>query len=118
MKISRYFLYIIGCVLFGCAPTYTLQLHEEKVIGVQAENDSSIMAIIYPYQEAIKSELSSVIKQEELIPVFQKIMEIEHLPTDEDVNQYVEKILSSSIWPGTPKLVRQIVQELQTNYQV
>ena len=53
MKISRYIFYIIGFTLFSCSPTYTLQLHEEKVIGIQAENDSSIMAIISPYQKAI-----------------------------------------------------------------
>ena len=47
MKISRYFIYIIWLTLFGCSPTYTLQLHEDKVIVIQAENDSTIMAIIY-----------------------------------------------------------------------
>ena len=61
MKISRYFIYIIWLTLFGCLPTYTLQLHEEKVIGIQEENDSSIMAIIYPYQKAIESEMNEVL---------------------------------------------------------
>ena len=50
MKISRHFLYIIGFIFFGCSPTYTLQSHEEKVIEIQEAGDSSIIAIIAPYQ--------------------------------------------------------------------
>ena len=61
MKISRHFIYIIGFFLFGCSPTYTLQLHEEKVIGIQAENDSSIMAIISPYQNRIEAQMNEVL---------------------------------------------------------
>ena len=51
MKISRCFIYIIGLTLFGCSSPYTLQLYEDKVIDIQAENDSSILAIISPYQK-------------------------------------------------------------------
>ena len=61
MKISRCCIYIIGFALFGCSPTYTLQLHEEKVIGIQAENDSSIMAIISPYQKGIEAQMNEVL---------------------------------------------------------
>ena len=61
MKISRYFIYIIGFTLFSCSSIYTLQLHEEKVIGIQAENDSSIMAIISPYQNGIEAQMNEVL---------------------------------------------------------
>ena len=61
MKISRHFIYIIGLFLFSCSPTYTLQLHEEKVIGIQAESDSSIIAIISPYQNSIEEQMNEVL---------------------------------------------------------
>ena len=61
MKIIRCFIYIIGLTLCGCSSSYTLQLYEDKAINIQAENDSSILAIIYPYQEAIASEMNEII---------------------------------------------------------
>ena len=61
MKISRHFIYIIGFFLFGCSPTYTLQLHEEKVIGIQAERDSNIIAIIAPYKNRIETQMKEVL---------------------------------------------------------
>lgn len=61
MKTSRYFIYIIGLLLSCSSPKYTLQANEETIIEVQSEKDSSIMAIISPYQQAIESEMKEVI---------------------------------------------------------
>ena len=61
MKISRHFIYVIGLFLSCSSPTYTLEGHEDIIIGIEAEKDSSIMAIISPYQQAIESEMNEVI---------------------------------------------------------
>ena len=61
MKISRYFLYIIGFALFGCSPTYTLELHGEEVVTIQTSADSIALAIIAPYQNAIEAQMNEVL---------------------------------------------------------
>ena len=105
MKISRYFIYIIWLTLFGCSPTYTLQLHEEKVIGIQAENDSSIMAIIYPYQKAIES-LEKTIKLRTQDGFFKS-----KVPT-----QPLRKITPSEVYEIVERLDSSITLLIQRNY--
>lgn len=54
MKFRNYTIYIVGLLLVACSPTYTLQSYNDEVIGIQAGVDSTILAIITPYQVRIE----------------------------------------------------------------
>jgi len=45
----------------ACSPTYTLQSHEDKVVAIQASADSTALAIIAPYQNAIEEEMNEAL---------------------------------------------------------
>ena len=61
MKLRNYTISIVAILFFSCSPTYILQSHENKVIGVQAPIDSTILAIISPYQKGIEDQMNEVL---------------------------------------------------------
>ena len=61
MKCRNYTIYIAAALLVACSPTYTLQSHNDEVINIQAEVDSTILAIINPYQDSIEDQMSEVL---------------------------------------------------------
>ena len=61
MKFRNYTIYIVGLLLVACSPTYTLQSHNDEVIGIQAGVDSTILAIINPYQVKIEDQMNEVL---------------------------------------------------------
>ena len=61
MKFRNYTIYIVGLLLVACSPTYTLQSHNDEVIGIQAGVDSTILAIITPYQVRIEDQMNEVL---------------------------------------------------------
>ena len=61
MKFRNYTIYIVALLLVSCSPTYTLQSHDDEVIEVQSPIDSTVLAIITPYQNKIKDQMSEVL---------------------------------------------------------
>jgi len=61
MKLKIYYIYVGILLLFACSPTYILQSHEGKVVAIQASADSTALAIIAPYQNAIEEEMNEVL---------------------------------------------------------
>ena len=61
MKFRNYTIYIVGLLLVACSPTYTLQSYNDEVIGIQAGVDSTILAIITPYQVRIEDQMNEVL---------------------------------------------------------
>ena len=61
MKFRNYTIYIVGLLLVACSPTYTLQSYNDEVIGIQAGVDSTILAIITPYQVKIEDQMNEVL---------------------------------------------------------
>lgn len=61
MKFRNYTIYIVGLLLVACSPTYTLQSYNDEVIGIQAGVDSTILAIIKPYQVKIEDQMNEVL---------------------------------------------------------
>ena len=61
MKFRNYTIYIVGLLLVACSPTYTLQSYDDEVIGIQAGVDSTILAIITPYQVRIEDQMNEVL---------------------------------------------------------
>lgn len=61
MKLQNYTIYIVALLLVACQPTYTLQSYDNEVIGVDSKVDSTVLAIIIPYQNAIKDQMSEVL---------------------------------------------------------
>ena len=61
MKLRNYTIYIGAILFFSCSPSYILQSHEEKVIGVKAPIDSTILTIITPYQNGIEDQMNEVL---------------------------------------------------------
>ncbi len=61
MKFRNYTIYIVGLLLVACSPTYTLQSYNDEVIGIQAGVDSTILAIINPYQVKIEDQMNEVL---------------------------------------------------------
>ena len=61
MKLRNYTIYIVAILLIACSPTYILQSHDNEVIGVQSPIDSSILAIITPYQNGIEDQMNEVL---------------------------------------------------------
>ena len=51
----------LAILFIACSPTYILQSHDNKVIGVQSPIDSSILAIITPYQNGIEDLMNEVL---------------------------------------------------------
>ena len=61
MKLRSYTTYIIAILVIACSPSYNLQSYEEKVIGIKAIEDSTVLTIIAPYQDAIEAEMNEVL---------------------------------------------------------
>ena len=61
MKFKNYTIYIITLLLVACSPTYTLESYNNEVIEIQAEVDSSVLAIINPYQNEIEDQMNEVL---------------------------------------------------------
>ena len=61
MKFRNYTIYIVGLLLVACSPTYTLQSYNDEVIRIQAGVDSTILAIIKPYQVKIEDQMNEVL---------------------------------------------------------
>ena len=61
MKFRNYTIYIVGLLLVACSPNYTLQSYNDEVIGIQAGVDSTILAIITPYQVKIEDQMNEVL---------------------------------------------------------
>ena len=47
--------------LLACSPTYTLQSYDNKVVAIKSTADSTALAIIAPYQNAIEEEMNEVL---------------------------------------------------------
>ena len=60
MKFRNYTIYVVA-LLVACSPTYTLQSHDDEVIGIQAAVDSTILTIITPYQDGIEDQMNEVL---------------------------------------------------------
>ena len=61
MKLINYTIYIVAFLFCSCSPSYTLQSYDGKVVEIKATEDSTILAIIAPYQNAIKAEMNEVL---------------------------------------------------------
>jgi len=61
MKLRNYTIYIVAFFFCACSPSYTLQSYEERVIEIKAIEDSTVLAIIAPYQNAIEAEMNEVL---------------------------------------------------------
>ena len=61
MKLKNYTIYIWALVLLACNPSYTLQSTKSELIGINADADSTVLAIIAPYQNAIEEEMNEVL---------------------------------------------------------
>ena len=61
MKLRNYTIYIVAFLFCACSPSYTLQSHEDKVVEIKAIEDSAVLAIIAPYQNAIEAEMNEVL---------------------------------------------------------
>ena len=60
MQYKIFFIYLIS-ILLACSPTYIIESNESKLIPVAEKIDSSILNIIFPYQESIESQMSEVL---------------------------------------------------------
>ena len=61
MKLRNFTIYIVAFLFCACSPSYTLQSHEDKVVETKAIEDSAVLAIIAPYQNAIEAEMNEVL---------------------------------------------------------
>ena len=61
MKLKNYTLYIVAIFIIACSPSYNLQSYNDEVIEVQAPVDSTVLAIITPYQNGIESQMNEVL---------------------------------------------------------
>ena len=61
MKFKKHTIYIAVLILAACSPTYILQSHDDKVIGIQNKVDSTVLAIINPYQDGIEDQMKEVL---------------------------------------------------------
>ena len=61
MKLRNYNIYIVAILFFACSPSYTLQSYDEKVVEIKATEDSTILAIIAPYQDSIEAKMNETL---------------------------------------------------------
>ena len=61
MKLKNYTIYIVAIIIIACSPSYNLQSYNDEVIEVQSPVDSTVLAIITPYQNAIETEMNEVL---------------------------------------------------------
>ena len=61
MKLKKYYIYIVAIFIIACSPSYNLQSYNDEVIEVQSPVDSTVLAIITPYQNGIESQMNEVL---------------------------------------------------------
>ena len=61
MKLKNYTIYIVAIIIIACSPSYNLQSYNDEVIQVQVTVDSTVLAIITPYQNGIESQMNEVL---------------------------------------------------------
>jgi len=61
MKLKKYYIYIVAIFIIACSPSYNLQSYNDEVIEVQSPVDSTVLAIITPYQNDIESQMNEVL---------------------------------------------------------
>ena len=61
MKLKKYTIYILVLLLFSCTATYNLQSSDSETIEIKANADSSVLAMISPYQKGIEAEMNEVL---------------------------------------------------------
>ena len=61
MKLKKYTIYLGLLLLFSCTATYNLQSSDSETIEIQANADSTALAIIAPYQKGIEAEMNEVL---------------------------------------------------------
>ena len=61
MKLKKYTIYILVIIIIACSPSYNLQSYNDELIEVQAPDDSTVLAIITPYQNGIESLMNEVL---------------------------------------------------------
>ena len=61
MKLKNHTIYIVAIIIIACSPSYNLQSYNDEVIEVQAPVDSTVLAVITPYQNGIESQMNEVL---------------------------------------------------------
>tara|TARA_B100001250_G_C19700138_1_gene744350 strand:+ start:108 stop:818 length:711 start_codon:yes stop_codon:yes gene_type:complete len=61
MKLRTQTTIYIVLLLIACSPTYKIQSNDNELIEVQSRADSTILAIIAPYQDGIKDKMNEVL---------------------------------------------------------
>ena len=61
MKLKKYYICIVAIFIIACSPIYNLQSYHVEVIEVQSPVDSTVLAIITPYQNGIESQMNEVL---------------------------------------------------------
>ena len=61
MKLKKYTIYLGLLLLFSCTATYNLQSSDSQTTEIKASADSSVLAIIAPYQKGIEEEMNEVL---------------------------------------------------------
>ena len=61
MKLKNYTIYILAIFIIACSPIYNLQSYHVEVIEVQSPVDSTVLAIITPYQNGIESQMNEIL---------------------------------------------------------
>ena len=61
MKLKKHYTYIVAIFIISCSTGYNLQSYDDKVIEVQSPVDSTVLAIITPYQNSIELQMNEVL---------------------------------------------------------
>ena len=61
MKLKKYYICIVAIFIIACSPIYNLQSYHVEVIEVQSPVDSTVLAIITPYQNGIESQMNEIL---------------------------------------------------------
>ncbi|MDA9808597.1 5'-nucleotidase C-terminal domain-containing protein [Flavobacteriales bacterium] len=61
MKLKNHTMYIVAIIIIACSPSYNLQSYNDEVIKVQSPVDSTVLAVINPYQNGIESQMNEVL---------------------------------------------------------
>ena len=61
MKLKKFTIYLALFVLFSCSTSYNIQSSDSNITEVKASADSSVLAIIAPYQKAIEAEMNEIL---------------------------------------------------------
>ena len=61
MKLKKFAIYLALLVLFSCSTSYNIQSSDSNITEVKASADSSVLAIIAPYQKAIEAEMNEIL---------------------------------------------------------